>query len=188
MPQTSPSVLVIRLDAIGDALALTPLLAALHERAIPVDLLLRAVNAEIFSSRSIRTVYVAPFALRSSTPENRRSIAAFGSQLREQAYADVLVATEDPGGYRLARAIGAPARVGFVNGWGKPLKTLWARSMLTRTIVRSGDRSQSAARVRGPVEARRTTRGQWSDPARSEVLRPLILDRDVVRSDYVAFR
>src|SRR5215472_4169797 len=31
MPQTSPSVLVIRLDAIGDALALTPLLAALRD-------------------------------------------------------------------------------------------------------------------------------------------------------------
>lgn len=189
MPQTSPSVLVIRLDAIGDALALTPLLAALHERAIPVDLLLRAVNAEIFSSRSIRTVYVAPFALRSSTPENRRSIAAFGSQLREQAYADVLVATEDPGGYRLARAIGAPARVGFVNGWGKPLKTLWARSMLTRTIVRSAGLDPKApheCEVLWKLGERLV--GNGPIPRDPSVLRPLILDRDVARSDYVAFQ
>ncbi|MGB6061510.1 MAG: hypothetical protein WBG27_07405, partial [Candidatus Aquilonibacter sp.] len=94
MPQTSPSVLVIRLDAIGDALALTPLLAALRERAIPVDLVLQDVNAKIFSSRATRAVYVAPFTLRSSTPENRRSIAEFGAFLRRSAYTDVLVATE----------------------------------------------------------------------------------------------
>ena len=33
MPKGSPSVLIIRLDAIGDALALVPLLAALRRHA-----------------------------------------------------------------------------------------------------------------------------------------------------------
>ena len=45
MPKVSASVLIIRLDAIGDALALTPLLAALRRRALPVDLVLRRANA-----------------------------------------------------------------------------------------------------------------------------------------------
>ena len=189
MPQTSPSVLVIRLDAIGDALALTPLLAALRERAIPVDLVLQDVNAKIFSSRATRAVYVAPFALRSSTPENRRSIAEFGAFLRRSAYTDVLVATEDPGGYRLARATQAPTRVGFVNGWGKPFKTLWARSLLTRAIVRSAGLDPQA-----PHECEVLWKlgeglvGAGPIPRDPNLLRPLILDRDVARSDYIAFQ
>lgn len=189
MPQTSPSVLVIRLDAIGDALALTPLLAALRERAIPVDLLLRAVNAGIFSSRAARAIYLAPFALRSSTPENLRSIAEFGARLRRHAYTDVLVATEDPAGYRLAHAIDARNRVGFVNGWGKPFKTFWARSMLTRTIVRSAGLDPTA-----PHECEVLWKlgeglvGHGPIPHDPSLLRPLILERDVSRSDYIAFQ
>ena len=189
MPQTSPSVLVIRLDAIGDALALTPLLAALRQRAIPVDLVLRAVNAEIFSSRAARAVYIAPFALRSSTPENRQSIAEFGARLRASDYADVLVATEDPGGYRLARAVEAPARVGFVNGWGKPFKTLWARSMLTRAVVRSvglDPKAPHECEVLWKLGA--ALLGDGPIPRDPTLLRPLILDREVVRSDYIAFQ
>ena len=189
MPKTSPSVLVIRLDAIGDALALTPLLAALRQRAIPVDLVLRAVNAEIFSSRAARAVYVAPFALRSSTLENRQSIAEFGALLRASDYADVLVATEDPGGYRLARAVEAPARVGFVNGWGKPFKTLWARSILTRAVVRSAGLDPQApheCEVLWKLGAALV--GDAPIPRDPNLLRPLILDRDVARSDYIAFQ
>jgi ADP-heptose:LPS heptosyltransferase len=189
MPQTSPSVLVIRLDAIGDALALTPLLAELRKRAIPVDVVLRAVNAEAYSSLATRAVYVAPFALRSSTSANRQAIAAFGTRLSKNAYSHVLVATEDPGGYRLARAIGAPQRVGFVNGWGKAFKTLWARAMLTRAIVRSAGLDPNAPHecevlwklgeslVDGDTISR--------DPG---VLRPLILDADIPRGATVAFQ
>ncbi|HTX58101.1 MAG TPA: hypothetical protein VMH02_00395, partial [Verrucomicrobiae bacterium] len=66
MPQSSPSVLIIRLDAIGDALALVPLLAALRAREIPADVVLRPVNAEALSSRAVRRVLVAPFEQRST--------------------------------------------------------------------------------------------------------------------------
>ena len=189
MPQTSPSVLVIRLDAIGDALALTPLLAALSARAIPVDVVLRAVNAEIFSSRAVRAAYVAPFALRSSTTANRQAIAAFGMRLRKNGYTHVLVATEDPGGYRLARAVAAPQRIGFVNGWGKPFKTLWARSMLTSAAVRSAGLDPKAPHEcdvlwklgESLVNGDRISR----DPG---VLRPMILDTGVPREAYIAFQ
>ncbi len=190
MPQTSPSVLVIRLDAIGDALALTPLLAALRDRSIPVDLVLRGVNAHIFSSRAARAVYIAPFALRSSTRENRRAIDEFATRLRPNRYTHVLVATEDPGGYRLAHAAGAPVQVGFINGWGKPLKSLWARLLLNHVVVRSAGLDPN-----GPHECTvlfklgQTILGDHIAPTRDAArLRPLILEREPPRGARIAFQ
>jgi ADP-heptose:LPS heptosyltransferase len=189
MAETSPSVLVIRLDAIGDALALTPLLEALAERAIPTDLVMTPANAEIFSARAARRVYVASFALRSSTRENLAAIAHFGAQLRGNGYSHVLVATEDPGGYRLARATGASERIGFANGWGKPFKTLWARTQLNRIILRSAGLDPRAPHEcevifslgRSLLNGAKPTR----DPAR---LRRLILEEDVPRGERIAFQ
>jgi ADP-heptose:LPS heptosyltransferase len=190
MPLISPSVLVIRLDAIGDALALTPLLAALRERAIPVDLVLRAANAEIFSSRAARRIYVAPFALRSSTQSNLREIRQFGTRLRENGYSDTLIATEDPGGYRLARAVASPHRVGFVNGWGKPFKTIWASWMLTSAIVRSAGLDPRAPHE--PVVlwqlGERLVGNDVPIPRDPSVLRPLVLESDVPRGTRIAFQ
>lgn len=148
MPEDSPSVLIIRLDAIGDALALTPLLAALRERGIPVDLVMRDVNAGIFSSRAARRVLVAPFELRSSERPNLAAIDAFGAELSHAGYSHVLVATEDPGGYRLAGATRAPARIGFSNGLGKPLKSLWTRRFHDAHLSRSRSRPERTARMR----------------------------------------
>jgi ADP-heptose:LPS heptosyltransferase len=136
MQQNSTSVLVIRLDGIGDALALTPLLAALRDCGVPVDLVMRQENAAIFTQAAARAVRIAPFELRSSTKTNLAAIARFGSELADCGYNVVLVATEDPGGYRLAKAVGSPHRIGFANGFAKPMKTLWVRSMLTTTLYR----------------------------------------------------
>lgn len=137
MPEVSPSVLIIRLDAIGDALALTPLLAALRHRDIATDIVLRRSNADIFSSRAARRIFTAEFELRSNAPSDRAAIEEFGIALRYNDYSHVLVATEDPGGYRLARAVAAPVRIGFADPIGKPFKALWSRLMLTRTVYRS---------------------------------------------------
>jgi ADP-heptose:LPS heptosyltransferase len=137
MPESSPSVLIIRLDAIGDALALTPLLAELRVRAIPVDVVLRPGNRDVFASRAAHRILAATFDLRSSLPSNRAAIERFGEELASQNYTHALVATEDPGGYRLARATRAKVRVGFSNAWGKPLKTLWSRAYLTDVVYRS---------------------------------------------------
>lgn len=182
MADSSPSVLLIRLDAIGDALALTPLLAALRQNAIPVDLVLGSVNATVFSSAARRRVDVAPFALRAGDRNNRRAIARFGASLAPRGYSHVLVATEDPGGLRLAAAVGAPHRVGFVNGWGKPLKTLWAAGRLTRRVVRTAGLDPRAPHEcevlfqlgSGLIAEREPTR----DLAR---LRPLLLDLEPPR-------
>ena len=182
--------LVIRLDAIGDALALTPLLAALRERGIPVDVVLRGVNAHIFSSRAARAVYIAPFALRSSTNENRRAIDEFGERLGANGYTHVLVATEDPGGYRLARAVDAPERVGFSNGWGKPLKSLWIRTLVNHTVVRSAGLDPRAPHECDVLfELGRGIVGEGAVPSRDPAhLRPLILERETARGSRIAFQ
>jgi ADP-heptose:LPS heptosyltransferase len=189
MAGTSPSVLLIRLDAIGDALALTPLLAELAGHKIPVDLVLTDSNAGVFSPRAARSVFVAPFALRSSTRANLRAIAEFGSELRARGYSNVLVATEDPGGYRLARVVGAPSRTGFANGWGKPFKTLWVRSLVNHVIVRTAGLDPAM-----PHECEvlwklgRELLGD-AEPARDPMrLAPLILDRTVERTSRTIFQ
>ncbi len=120
----SPSVLIVRLDAIGDALALVPLLAALRQQGARVDVVLSPQNAGVFSEDAVNAVYTS-------------DAANLASKLAENAYDYALIATEDAGGYRLARVAGARRRIGFENGWGKPFKTLWARFLCTRTVHRT---------------------------------------------------
>jgi ADP-heptose:LPS heptosyltransferase len=190
MPQASPSVLLVRLDALGDALALAPLLAAFRDRDIPVDLVLRENNAEAFSDRAARRRFLAPFDLRSDTAANQTSIAAFAAQLRPNAYSHVLVATEDSSGYRLAAAIGAPVRAGFVHGWGKPLKRIWARQLLTQTVYRSAGLDRRAPHECSVLfELGRELLGPAATPSRDgAVLRPLVLERDAGSSNRVAMQ
>lgn len=187
MPKVSPSVLIIRLDGIGDALALTPLLAALRRRALPVDVVLRPANADAFSSRAARRVIIAEFDLRSSARSNLASIDRLGKELRAREYSHVLVATEDPAGYRLAHCVAAPARIGFADWRGKPLKALWSRRLLTRTIYRS-----AGLDPRRPHECEvlfRLATPLLGDerPTRDVAdLRPLVLDAEPAPDDRIA--
>ncbi len=189
MPKPSASVLIIRLDAIGDALALTPLLVALRRRALPVDLVLRRANATVFASRAARTIVAADFELRSSAPENLAAIERLGRELRGCAYSHVLVATEDPGGYRLAGAIGAPVRIGFADSWGKPLKALWSRRFLTGNVYRS-----AGLDPRAPHECEVLFRlaapliGNEQPTRDSAELRPLVLEREPIPDNRIAIQ
>lgn len=189
MPQSSPSVLVIRLDGIGDALALTPLLAALRTAGVPVDLALGKQNARIFAPGAIRHVDIAPFVLRSSARDNLEAIAAYGAALQERGYTHVLVATEDPGGYRLAHATRVPQRVGFINGWGKPLKTLWVRSLLTRTLYRPAGLGADGKHECETLFALATGLTNETSPTDDLArLRPMVVQDDVARGDRVAIQ
>ncbi|MGR4065609.1 MAG: glycosyltransferase family 9 protein [Vulcanimicrobiaceae bacterium] len=187
MPETSTPVLIIRLDAIGDALALAPLLAALRDRAIPVDLVMSPGNARIFAPRAAHEIFVAPFSLRSSGRENLAAIREFAARLATRSYSQVLVATEDPGGYRLARDTHAPTRIGFANTWGKPLKRLWVGGLLTQTISRTAGLDASA-----PHECQvlfslgRGLLGPEAEPTRSiGALRPLVVEAEPAPDDRV---
>lgn len=188
MPELSPSALVIRLDAIGDALALVPLLAALRANAIPVDVVLCAGNARILSPQGLRSIVVADFDLRSSRPANLAAIERFGHRLALRGYSHALVATEDPSGYRLALATNAPARIGFSNAWGKPAKTLWSRRFLTRRIYRSAGLDRRAPHeCRVLFELGRSLLGKDAQPTRDvAVLRPLVLDAPPPADDRIA--
>jgi ADP-heptose:LPS heptosyltransferase len=172
MPEGSPSVLIIRLDAIGDALALTPMLAALRARSIPVDVLLRPRNAGVFAQRAVRREIVCD------------TFDGLGDELRAQRYSHVLVATEDWAGYRLALATGAPTRVGFTNLFGKPLKSLWTRRFVTRRVYRSAGLDRTAPHEcevlfrLGSVLLERD-----SPPRDAAVLRPMVLDAEVIAHD-----
>ncbi|MGB8965230.1 MAG: glycosyltransferase family 9 protein [Candidatus Cybelea sp.] len=189
MPKGSPSVLIIRLDAIGDALALVPLLAALRRHAIPVDVLLRSSNTGVFASRAVRSSLTAHFELRSNKRSTMDAIESLGRDLRSRDYSHVLVATEDPGGYRLAGASGAAVRVGFADPWGKPLKAIWARRFLTSTIHRT-----AGLDPRRPHECEVLFRLAGSllgdeEPTRDlEQLRPLVLERDPIPDDRVVIQ
>jgi ADP-heptose:LPS heptosyltransferase len=172
-------VLVIRLDAIGDALALAPMLAAMRERAIPVDVVLVPANAEALSSAATRRIVVASaVAQRSNERSNLEAIAALGAELRAAQYSLVLVATEDPAGYRLACATEAPVRVGFTNLLGKPLKSLWSARYVNVRVFRSAGLDQ-----RAPHECEvlfrlsRTVLGDDAVPTRdARRLRPFVID------------
>ncbi|HEY1654167.1 MAG TPA: glycosyltransferase family 9 protein [Candidatus Tumulicola sp.] len=189
MPGSSPSALVIRLDAIGDALALAPLLAALRARGIPTDLVLSPSNAGIFSTRAARRIVVAEFALRSGSRADRTAVAELGRSLANRNYTHVLVATEDPSGYRLARATRAPVRVGFNNGWGKPLKTLWSRAFLTYAVGRT-----AGLDARGPHECEVIFELGADlvgnrEPTRDRAqLRPLVLESEPAPDDRVVLQ
>ncbi len=176
----SSSALIVRLDALGDTLALAPLLLALREAAIPVDLVLSPAARDIFAPVARRHAYLTPFAQRDESAANRAAIAAFAEDLRQKHYSHVLVATEDPAGYRLAAALRAPHRIGFQNGWGKPLKTLWVRSLLTQAIYRSAGldpRAPHECDVLFSLGASLLAPG--ARPARDpQRLRPLILARE----------
>lgn len=179
MPPTSPSVLVIRLDAIGDALALVPLLEALRERAIETDVLLRPSNAGVFSSRAVREVLVAgDVRQRSSDAENLAAIARLGERLRARSYTHALVATEDPAGYRLALETQAPVRVGFTNLWGKPFKTMWTLKYVNERVYRSAGLDPRAPHECEVLFRLGSTLIEGAVPRRDRRLRPLVLERE----------
>jgi ADP-heptose:LPS heptosyltransferase len=187
MPKVSPSVLIIRLDAIGDALALTPSIAALRRQAIAVDLVLRRSNANTFAPGAVRDVIVADFELRDGTRSNANALERLGRDLRERRYTHVAIATEDPGGYRLAAAIGAPTRIGFEDPWTKPLKALWSRRIVTTRVYRS-----ARLTAHSPHECETLFKlveplvGDEKPTHDLAQLRPLVLDSEPAPDDRVA--
>ena len=175
MALPSPSVLLVRLDAIGDALAMTPLLAALRARGFPVSAVLRPVNAAAFSRRALDEVFI-------DRPGLERDLRG--------RFSHALVATEDARGYRLAYGARIPARVGFDNGWGKPLKTLWVRSLCTQTVHRTAGLDARAPHESSVLfELGRSLLGGGAIPTRDvPTLRSLVLDNDVPPDPRVAFQ
>ncbi|HEY7980825.1 MAG TPA: hypothetical protein VID19_05020 [Candidatus Eremiobacteraceae bacterium] len=129
-------IVLIRVDAIGDALVTTPLIAALRANGHNVGIVLSDVNADIFDVHAVSWFHVLeriPWPRHgSTTASHARTLAA----MRERSYDVALIASEEPEAYAIAREAAIPQRVGFHNGWQKPLKSLWIASQCTDTIYR----------------------------------------------------
>lgn len=175
----SPSVLLVRLDAIGDALTLVPVIAALRSHTFRIGAVLRPINAQIFSQRALDRIHLAGSC----------SAADLVKEIRSQHYGAALVATEKPEGYRLAYDARIPARVGFQNGWGKPLKSLWTRRMCTHTIFRTAGldpRAPHECEVMFKLARTLIAEPEASRDARR--LRPLVIDDEPPADERIAFQ
>jgi ADP-heptose:LPS heptosyltransferase len=160
-------VLIVRLDAIGDALTTVPLIAALRARGIRTGVVLRSVNAEIFSRSAVDRVHVAE--------------QTDARDLHDAAYDYALIPSEEPAAYSIARKAGIPVRIGFDNGLrGKPFKTLWIRAMCTRTIYRNASLDPRGLHECEIVfELAQPLLGSMRPSRDPQVLRPMVIDRAV---------
>lgn len=175
-------ILLVRTDGLGDALVCAPLVAALRDAGHLLGALLSTKNARAFAARAFERVHVVeriPWPRHGSTPETRSYALA---EVRAERYDVALVASEEIDAYAFARDAGIARRVGFVNGWEKPLKTIRVRTSLTRAIVRPA--SANAAREH-EVE---TLFALGADLALEDAptgdvarLRPLVLDAEPIR-------
>lgn len=176
MATIPPSVLIVRLDAIGDALTTVPLVAALRRYGMRVGAVLRPVNAHVFSSRALDRVHIA-------------QDEHLTEQISTENYDYALIPTEKPLAYRIAKAARIPHRIGFENGWGKPLKALWIRRMCTETIFRTAGLDPSAPHECEVVfKLARRLVPDPEPPRDAAVLRPLVIDSAPNRDERIAIQ
>ena len=174
--------MLVRADGIGDALVCAPLIAALRDAGHPLGAVLGARNATVFAPATFEQVHVLeriPWPAHGSTPDSR---AVALREARAARYDAALVVSEEVEAYAFARDAGIRRRIGFVNGWEKPLKTLHVGALLSRRLVRPA--SARRAREHEVETLFRLGAGFYAepvptrDPAR---LRPLLFEHPVER-------
>lgn len=169
-------ILLVRLDGIGDALACTPLIAALRSAGHELGVALTRRNAAVFARSAFAWTHVLE---RNAWPAHGHApsdVEATVTAAHAIGYDIALVASEEPDAYALGMRC-APRRVGFVNGWEKPLKTVATRRLLTRAILRTA--SAKRAREHEAETLFRLGEGLHAEaqPTRDAArLRPLIVD------------
>ncbi len=179
----------MRLDGIGDALACAPLVAALRDAGHDVGAVLEERSAEAFAPGAFSGVHRLeriPWPRHGSSPASRRAALR---ELRRARYDIALVASEELEAYRVARAARIRRRVGFVNGWEKPLKTLRVRSLLTRALLRPA--SARRAREHEVETLFRLGAGLHGEPGPTRTLarlRPLVAGEPLSRHGMVALQ
>ncbi|MDE2573506.1 MAG: glycosyltransferase family 9 protein [bacterium] len=128
-------VLLVRMDGIGDALAMLPLALALREQGHELGAVLSARNRDLFAATLFaRTHILIPDAARrhGSTRESfERARAEIAG-----AYDAALILSEEPDAYRLPALAAVRVRVGFWHALEKPFKSLWQRWRSTRVVYR----------------------------------------------------
>jgi ADP-heptose:LPS heptosyltransferase len=122
------SILLVRLDGIGDAALSIPALEGLR-RAFPAatfGAVCSPANAALFSAQVERIHVYHP----------GQRVFALRDELVSSAYTKALVATEEVAGYQIARLSGAAERAGFWHRLHKPFKSLWQRWQVTAPVYR----------------------------------------------------
>jgi ADP-heptose:LPS heptosyltransferase len=170
------NILLVRLDGIGDALACVPLVAALRDAGHRLGVALTTRNAAIFARATFAWTHVLqrrPWPAHGHAAEDvERTVEEAG----RIGYDVALVASEEPDAYALAARC-APARVGFINGWEKPLKSLLVRRRLTRAIVRAASPGRAAQHEVVTMFALGGGLHGETEPTRDlRRLRPLVVD------------
>ncbi len=182
-------ILLVRADGIGDALACAPLVAALRDAGHEVGAVLGTRNRDAFASRAFARVHVLeriPWPRHGSTPQTRRAALRDARAIRYDA---ALIASEELDAYLFAAEALIARRVGFFNGWEKPLKTLQVGRLLSDPVLRGASARRArehevetlfrlgAAFVRETAPTRDSTR-----------LRELVLDDAPARQRFIALQ
>ncbi len=172
----SRSALIVRLDAIGDALTTVPLIEALRRYGMSVGAVLQAANAGIFSTRCLDGVHIC-------------GSDDLVDQIRARRYDYALIATEKPLGYRIARSARIPVRIGFQNGPRKPFKSLWIRSMCTHAVFRAAGRDSRNEHECETIFRLVSPLLPYALPSRDAcALRPLVLNEMPPREERVVLQ
>jgi ADP-heptose:LPS heptosyltransferase len=179
-------ILIVRGDGIGDALALTPLVAALRAAGHELGAVLSTRNAgapsdSAFASRHVLERY--PWPRHGSTPESRSAALA---QVRARGYDIALIPSEEPDAYSLPVEAAIPVRIGFTNGLEKPFKSLWVRRRLTSAVARPASaRRERRNEVEVLFELGAGLHGEAQPTRDLARLRPLVLDEPAAPSGRV---
>jgi ADP-heptose:LPS heptosyltransferase len=181
------NVLLVRADGIGDALVCAPLVAALRAAGHTLGAVVGRHNRDAFAPGAFAESLVLeriPWPRHGSTPASRRTALAAA---RAGRYDVALIASEELEAYEFARDARIPERIGFINGWEKPLKSLRVGPWLTRAHVRPA--SAGRARYHEVVALFGLGRGLHGEavPTRDVArLRPLLLAEPVAPHGRVA--
>lgn len=160
----------------------------MREAGHTVGAALSGRNANLFAPGVLAAQHVLeriPWPQHGSTPE---STARARASIAVMRYDAALIASEEPEAYRLAAGI--RERTGFITGWAKPFKTLWARTQLTRAIFRpaslraqphevevlfqlGGDLIGARAASRDPLALRTIVQGEGVMPERQGIVMQL---------------
>jgi ADP-heptose:LPS heptosyltransferase len=179
-------ILLVRCDGIGDALICTPLIAALRDAGHELGVVLGVDNRSIFAKRTfahVHTLERIPWPDHGSTPKSR-AIAL--EEVKAIGYDVALIASEEMDAYEFARDAKIPKRVGFVNGWEKPFKTMRVKMLLTTPITRPASAKHANQHEVETMFELGAGLHRESGPTRDAArLRELVLDAPVAKTPYV---
>lgn len=119
----------MRYDGVGDTAALTPLVVALHRAGHELGMVASRAAVDLFR----------PDVVRSHVVEDVLQPHSVLDDVRARSYEIALIATEKPYAYTLAQSAHIPQRIGFWNGFAKPLKSLWVRGLCTGVRLRGAN-------------------------------------------------